>query len=229
MDHKRIYNEIINRRKVLTPNGYIERHHIIPKCIGGLDDKSNIVSLTAREHYICHLLLAKIYPCQKTLYALWMMQCGAKQHKRPNIRNGKMYEWARKKFAEYIGPISSKANSGKNNPMSKRRWISHIENRECKTILKNEVLPEGWVYGKKTWIRLDREAHQSNLQQMKQDKLRLKYLKLYEIYNSSEYNSIREFANSDLCDVSQPSLTRSWKKYISDFNPVGRTSHKPRP
>ena len=36
---------------------YVEKHHIIPRCIGGSDHKENLVSLTAREHFVCHLLL----------------------------------------------------------------------------------------------------------------------------------------------------------------------------
>jgi hypothetical protein len=38
---------------------YTEKHHIIPRCMGGSNDKENLVTLTAREHYIAHLLLTK--------------------------------------------------------------------------------------------------------------------------------------------------------------------------
>lgn len=44
-------------RKVL--GGYGENHHIIPRSMGGNDSTDNIVRLTAREHYVCHLLLPK--------------------------------------------------------------------------------------------------------------------------------------------------------------------------
>ena len=37
---------------------YIEGHHFIPRSLGGNDD--TIVFLTAREHFICHVLLTKI-------------------------------------------------------------------------------------------------------------------------------------------------------------------------
>ena len=40
---------------------YVEKHHIIPKSEGGDDSDDNLVNLTAREHYVAHLLLAKIY------------------------------------------------------------------------------------------------------------------------------------------------------------------------
>jgi hypothetical protein len=36
---------------------YTEKHHIIPISLGGIN--SDVVCLTAREHYICHLLLTK--------------------------------------------------------------------------------------------------------------------------------------------------------------------------
>jgi hypothetical protein len=43
------------------PEGYVERHHILPRALGGSDDSSNLVALTAREHFVAHVLLAKIY------------------------------------------------------------------------------------------------------------------------------------------------------------------------
>jgi len=55
-----IYYSIINRGLSRTISGYIEKHHIIPKSMGGSDDATNIVHLTAREHFICHLLLVKM-------------------------------------------------------------------------------------------------------------------------------------------------------------------------
>jgi hypothetical protein len=61
MNYSSHYNLLIERAKVRTLNCYKEAHHIIPKCLGGTDDPTNLVNLTAREHYIAHLLLAKIH------------------------------------------------------------------------------------------------------------------------------------------------------------------------
>jgi hypothetical protein len=61
MNYSTHYNLLITRaqnRELLT---HKETHHIIPKCLGGLDTKDNLVNLTYREHYIAHLLLAKIH------------------------------------------------------------------------------------------------------------------------------------------------------------------------
>ena len=48
-------------------------HHIVPRAEGGSDDESNLVMLTAREHYIAHLLLAKIYDDKPMWCAVQMM------------------------------------------------------------------------------------------------------------------------------------------------------------
>ena len=77
MDYTRIYNQIIERAQNRKLDGYVEKHHIVPKCIGGLDVKENLVELTAREHFLCHRLLCEIYPKQPKLwYALWLMTIG---------------------------------------------------------------------------------------------------------------------------------------------------------
>lgn len=55
-------------------HGYMERHHIVPRCLGGSNRKDNLVYLTAREHFLAHKLLVRIYPDQPKLwYALMMM------------------------------------------------------------------------------------------------------------------------------------------------------------
>jgi hypothetical protein len=49
-------------------------HHIEPRCFGGSDESSNLVSLTLREHFVAHRLLARIYPDhEKINYAYKMM------------------------------------------------------------------------------------------------------------------------------------------------------------
>jgi hypothetical protein len=61
MNYSKHYNLLITRAKGRLIEGYKEIHHILPKSIGGTDDLDNLVNLTAREHYIAHILLAKIY------------------------------------------------------------------------------------------------------------------------------------------------------------------------
>ena len=40
--------------------GYTEIHHIIPKSLGGTEDSTNKIRLSAREHFIIHKLLVKM-------------------------------------------------------------------------------------------------------------------------------------------------------------------------
>lgn len=57
------------------PNQYFEFHHILPRSLFPLWIKreSNIVALTAREHFFCHQLLCKIYNCYEMTTALFFM------------------------------------------------------------------------------------------------------------------------------------------------------------
>lgn len=51
------YYSIIERARDRVLTEYKENHHIVPRSLGGGDNKENIVSLTAKEHYVVHLLL----------------------------------------------------------------------------------------------------------------------------------------------------------------------------
>jgi hypothetical protein len=55
------YNNITENAKSRIIDGYTERHHILPRSLGGTNDKDNLVDLTAREHFICHWLLTKMH------------------------------------------------------------------------------------------------------------------------------------------------------------------------
>jgi len=56
--YTRVYYRIVANAKSKThpPNTYLERHHVIPESLGGVNCKENLAKLTAREHFICHWL-----------------------------------------------------------------------------------------------------------------------------------------------------------------------------
>src|SRR6266852_3337421 len=57
----RWYYQIVDRaRKRGVPEDYFEKHHVIPRIMGGKNAEWNIVNLTYREHYIVHWLLIKM-------------------------------------------------------------------------------------------------------------------------------------------------------------------------
>jgi len=96
MNYQKHYNVLINRSSKTKPKiGYFERHHILPKCMGG-KDKNNIVYLTPEEHYVAHQLLVKIYPNEpKLVYAAKMMTVESLDH---SYRGNKLYGWLKKKW-----------------------------------------------------------------------------------------------------------------------------------
>jgi hypothetical protein len=70
--------------------GYMERHHVIPRCMGGSDEETNLVLLTPEEHLIAHLLLVKINPEHRGVaYAACMMSSA--------VSNNKAYGWVRRR------------------------------------------------------------------------------------------------------------------------------------
>jgi len=113
--YKKWYNNII--AKGLEPRaGYTERHHILPKSLGGSDEPSNLVELTAREHFICHWLLTKIYnegeDHWKMLNALRMMRAENSKHKRYDTKiTARVYE----NLKEEYSALQSVKHTGKGN------------------------------------------------------------------------------------------------------------------
>lgn len=104
MCSQNLYESIIqnaqlqNRKKLRKSNinyKYYEKHHIIPKCLGGTNDDNNLVLLTAKEHYICHKLLIDIYPNNRKLVIALMRMSGNKKY---NV-SAKEYACARENFS----------------------------------------------------------------------------------------------------------------------------------
>ena len=108
MDYSHIYDKLIEKATGrLRPQGYTERHHILPRCMGGLDTKNNLVRLTAREHLLAHRLLDKIYPGNRKLFfALWSMLT-MKNSDMPRIQNSREYERAKIRLSIHMSNIQT--------------------------------------------------------------------------------------------------------------------------
>lgn len=83
---------------------YYEKHHIIPRSLGGTNQASNLVLLTAREHFICHILLTKMFEVgsneyYKMLHASMLMR-GMNKHQNRYF-NSRLYDYTKKKYSEY--------------------------------------------------------------------------------------------------------------------------------
>jgi len=125
MDYQKIYNAIIARSTGRTKlkrdqHGYVyyEKHHIVPKCLGGSNDKENLAYLTAEEHWVAHLLLVKLYPGNnKLIYACQAMSMNGGNTER--VTN-KMFGWIRRAYAN----ASSVTQKGRIVPEERRAKIS---------------------------------------------------------------------------------------------------------
>lgn len=142
------YYNIIEAAKLSNFECYTENHHIVPRSLGGSDNESNLVKLTAKQHFICHLLLTKMftsktYEYYKMIHAFCMMDWGTGNSKMYRYTS-KVYEKERKEFSEYM----SRKQSGEGNNQYGTKWAYNEELKECKKLPKGSDLPEGWIWGR---------------------------------------------------------------------------------
>ena len=164
--YEKWYNKIVLNGKNEKLPGH-EHHHILPKSLGGTDDNSNLVYITAREHFVCHWLLTKIYPTGdehwKMINALRMMRAENKNQQRYDTKiTSRVYsnlkeEYANLQSERYRGEnnpffgkshtkeakqIISDANTGENNAM--KRIEEREKMRQLKTGKKRDPFSDEW-------------------------------------------------------------------------------------
>lgn len=99
--YTRMYYQIVQKAQTRTiVEGYTEKHHIVPKSLGGSNNANNIVVLTAREHFICHWLLPKMtdgkYKRSMAHALRMMLASSSSQHSNRYIPSPKKYELVKK-------------------------------------------------------------------------------------------------------------------------------------
>jgi hypothetical protein len=120
------YHNIIDRAKtrLRVADQYYERHHIIPKCLGGNNSKDNLVWVTNREHFICHWLLTKMVNGAEK-YKLWNAFSCMLYRENPNQERYKVTSRIFENIKIAGSKIKSAKWSGKNNPMYGKRGKDH--------------------------------------------------------------------------------------------------------
>lgn len=162
MNYKKIYEQLIVSRKSLNRvknnDGMLESHHIIPKCLGGSNDKENLVLLTPKEHYVAHLLLTKIYKGKekaKMCYAFLMMCKNNPNQKRmfssrkyekakllvsENCRGENHHSYGKKLWSDEDKLEISERMKGENNPMfNKKPWNKGMELKPLSSETKKKI------------------------------------------------------------------------------------------
>lgn len=129
MHYETHYDRLMERAKDRILEGYTEKHHVNPRCLGGSNDSDNIVVLTAEEHYVAHLLLIKMYPGDLSL--LWASIYMAGGNSKMSRKN-KLYGWQRRQFAEALSirMTGSKVSEETRQKMSEAQHRRKAEGRQ---------------------------------------------------------------------------------------------------
>lgn len=119
MNYLNIYDRLIKNAMGRKPlEVFVERHHILPKCLGGSNATDNLVDLTPKEHRLAHKLLCKIYAGDvRLIYAANMMYMG---------RPGDSPDYLRRK-------VSESRRKAWSNPIDREKIISGIRRSWTKT------------------------------------------------------------------------------------------------
>ena len=147
-EHTAKYYAIINLAYARLPStatrkeakallSYVERHHIIPKSMGGTNELVNLVWLTAEEHLKVHLLLPKMVSEEKnirkmSLAAVRMVNPQSKTQKRI-LGDDLIPEIAaiRAEAASLHSKFMSVRNKGVDNPFYGRKHTAATKKRQA--------------------------------------------------------------------------------------------------
>lgn len=234
MNYQKIYNDLVEKRKEFPYiDGYSEKHHIVPRSLGGSDDNDNLVRLSAKEHYIAHLLLCKIYENDKPkLYKMvkaFVMMAASPQGNSNRYFNSNTYKLYREEFSKAM----SESQTGCGNSQYDTQWIYNNDLRESKKILKSEKIPEGWLKGRVlnfsyldkcciecgnnlNLIKKSRTTICNNCKLNSVENTKIRYTNYYKEFIDGNYSSILEYSKLKNIEISL--LSKSWGKFIPGYN-----------
>ena len=154
---------IQNTRRARKQLGYVEGHHIIPRSIKPelSNNHYNIIYLTAKEHFIAHLLLTKMFSGKeqtKMIFAFRRIHYD---------NNGKRYT---SRLFSNLKSQMPPANLGK---------IQITDGVNTRLHLKSEPIPNGWIKGAGSLYKDARKVSNKRL-----------HCKTYKILNIIQDNEI---------------------------------------
>lgn len=162
MNYEKIYNQIIERAKNRVLEGYSEKHHIIPKCMGGKNNSDNLVNLTAREHFLSHWLLHEMYPQSADLrYAFWSM-CRSSDNQKRYLPSSRIYEYAKHQMLEVWQKFkpSDKQISSIKESLTGTKWYHKLDGTNLRTFPDDvRIESEGWLLGRFNGTEISTKAN----------------------------------------------------------------------
>lgn len=141
------YNIIANAGNRIVVDQYVEKHHIIPKSMGGSNINSNLAKLTAREHFICHVLLTKMttgLDKKKMLHAVWCFVRSSKNQQRIKI-SSRQYEKIREELSRTLSATRKGMNRGKLVSAETRNKLSLASKGKPKSNETKEKMKLAWT------------------------------------------------------------------------------------
>lgn len=137
------YYAIIKNSKQRDLPQYYEKHHIIPKCLNGNDSIDNIANLTAREHFICHLLLTKMVENNSGIkFALHMMTNVNGNQQRNYKINSRIYDYIKKLNSE----ACSERNRNRVYTTGRKKYFNTIIGK-YEFFNDGDIIPESYTKG----------------------------------------------------------------------------------
>lgn len=129
------YLKFIEYCRNTSKGEYTEKHHIIPKSMGGSDDSNNLILLTGREHFISHILLWKSFQNRQTNFALWSMRM---KKERLFQLSSKNYESLRQEHSKFQSE-KMRENNPMYNTLTKNKISNHKKGKKLKEETKRKM------------------------------------------------------------------------------------------
>lgn len=149
---------------------YYERHHITPRSMGGNDERSNLVYVRVRVHFLLHVILAKAVKASYRKRAIWCVICFSANNEKQMVRRKLKSRFVQSIREEHITNLKTLKwyNNGletirlfpeENVPkdfakgrlkLPSRAGVKYItDGVATRRIKADQPLPEGWYYGQK--------------------------------------------------------------------------------
>lgn len=148
MNYAKHYETLIDKHgSKAKPDTYSELHHILPKCLGGGEEESNLVYLSAEAHYVAHQLLVKINPEHYGVSYAAMLMTRIGRGKGNGRACNKYYAWLKKRFSKLQSMIM-------------KEWLKENGNPSTRADVK-KLRSAAWsgennpCYGKPNWKAIE--------------------------------------------------------------------------
>lgn len=216
MNYQKIYNDLCTSRQKLRGtikrkgDGY-NKHHIIPKCMGGEDKKENYVLLTFREHIIAHQLLHEIYPESSELtYAFLRMIQSSRSDRKENT-----YKIDKKGNKVHYSINSKELEKLRNNSIEYLRKINLGRKQKPESIEKMRQKKIGYKYSeeiKKAWSeqRKGHEVKQETRDKISSSRVGIEFSEEHKLNISKSHKGRKLPKNS----IQKAILTQNLKKQV---------------